>query len=177
MSPTPDRKAGPSYEEKLILTTIEGHTADAEGEMVYKDGSFSMRDSVGVFNPRSAGGGGSSLLVVSFSSGDSTLGLEGSATDYETKGYVLWPGSSYIGSPVSVKVAEVVEGSGTGYVKIYDVTNALQVAEASFTNTTIAVGDMGTLSNIASGEAIWEIQLKIVGNRTTIHVPSLMVKF
>lgn len=56
MAKTPDRRPGPSYEEKLILQN-EGLTADAQGEMVYNGTSFSFRDSVGAFDPRSGGGG------------------------------------------------------------------------------------------------------------------------
>lgn len=56
MSPTPDRKAGPRYEEKLILED-EGYTADGPGEMVFDGSDFSFRDSTGLFNPRTGGSG------------------------------------------------------------------------------------------------------------------------
>jgi hypothetical protein len=54
MPQTPDRSPLPRYEEKLILTD-DGYTADNPGEFVFDGSSFSMRDSVGVFNPRSGG--------------------------------------------------------------------------------------------------------------------------
>ena len=56
MGQTTDRNPGPRLEEKIIFTTDEGFTADAAGEMVYAGGAFSMRDSTGVFDPRSGSG-------------------------------------------------------------------------------------------------------------------------
>jgi len=53
---TPDRVPGPAEEEKLILQD-EGLSADNPGEVVFTGGAFSMRDAVGVFDPRSGGGG------------------------------------------------------------------------------------------------------------------------
>lgn len=55
MGRTPDRRPGPLIEEKIILQD-DGYTADNPGEAVYKDGAFSMRDSVGAFDPRSGSG-------------------------------------------------------------------------------------------------------------------------
>lgn len=56
MPRTPDRAAGTRFEEKLELTD-DGLTADSEGQIVYSGGAFSLRDSVGAFDPRSGGGG------------------------------------------------------------------------------------------------------------------------
>lgn len=52
MPRTPDRMPGESLEEKLALQD-EGEIADNEGDVVFRAGAFSMRDSLGVFNPRS----------------------------------------------------------------------------------------------------------------------------
>lgn len=51
--PTPDRKPGPLIEEKIHFDD-EGHIADTAGDMVYASGAFSMRDSIGAFNPRAS---------------------------------------------------------------------------------------------------------------------------
>lgn len=56
MAKTPDRFPGERLEEKLKLSD-DGLAADAEGEIVYAGGAFSMRDSSGAFDPRSGGGG------------------------------------------------------------------------------------------------------------------------
>lgn len=56
MGRTPDRQPGEALEEKLVLVD-DGLTADNPGEVVYRAGSFSMRDSTGAFDPRSGGAG------------------------------------------------------------------------------------------------------------------------
>lgn len=57
MAVTPDRHPGPLIEEEIQMDdrTGEGDPA-AEGRMRYLSGSFRMRDSAGVFDPRSGGG-------------------------------------------------------------------------------------------------------------------------
>lgn len=56
MSPTPDRRAGTRYEERLRLTSDEGLSSDVAGDVTFDGTDFSMRDSVGAFNPRTGGG-------------------------------------------------------------------------------------------------------------------------
>ena len=63
MARTPDRRAGPRSEEKLIFEQVDDQgnpTVDPTeiGGMTYHDGSFAMKDAIGVFDPRSGGGGG-----------------------------------------------------------------------------------------------------------------------
>lgn len=57
MSKTPDRFPGEREDEGLLLTD-EGVSPTQEGETRYRAGSFQMRDSAGIFNPRDGGGGG-----------------------------------------------------------------------------------------------------------------------
>lgn len=57
MPTTPDRNAGTREEEELLLDdrTADGDPAD-ERAMRYVGGEFRLKDSIGVFNPRSGGG-------------------------------------------------------------------------------------------------------------------------
>ncbi len=55
MSPTPDRRAGTRYEERLRLTADEGLSSDVAGDVTFDGADFSMRDSTGTFNPRTGG--------------------------------------------------------------------------------------------------------------------------
>lgn len=57
MSPTPDRRAGTRYEERLRLTSDEGLSSDVAGDVTFDGTDFSMRDSTGIFNPRTSGDG------------------------------------------------------------------------------------------------------------------------
>lgn len=54
---TPDRHPGTLEEERLRLTSDEGKTAEVPGDIVFTGTDFSMKDAIGVFNPRSGGGG------------------------------------------------------------------------------------------------------------------------
>lgn len=56
MSPTPDRRAGTRFEERLRLTSDDGLTSDVAGDVTFDGADFSMRDSIGTFNPRTGGG-------------------------------------------------------------------------------------------------------------------------
>ena len=44
-------------------------------------------------------------------------------------------------------------------VRVYDQTNDEVLAEDNFTNTTIALHDMGTLSNVPSNDSLINIQI------------------
>lgn len=58
MGYTPDDlQGGITDADKVLVNPNAGETAGAEGEVVYNSGSFAMRDSAGVFDPRSGGGG------------------------------------------------------------------------------------------------------------------------
>jgi hypothetical protein len=55
MPTTPDRAPGPSKEERTDYDVQIGVSTDAEGQVLYSDGGFKMRDSTGEFDPRSGG--------------------------------------------------------------------------------------------------------------------------
>ena len=126
-----------------------------------------------------AAGADTKLIELCFASDDGILGLVVATDSYEIKGSFVWPGSSYIGTPVSIKIAGILDVAGTGYVKIYDLTNSQQICEGTLTTTDWSIADLGTLSNIPTGEAVWEIQLKSVGTPKDPEfiVGSLQVKF
>lgn len=56
MPRTPDRTPGPAIEEELQLED-NGISPSVDGGITFKAGSFEMRDSAGIFDPRSGGGG------------------------------------------------------------------------------------------------------------------------
>lgn len=57
MSKTPDRFPGEREDEGLVISD-EGIDPDKLGEVRYSAGDFKMKDHLGVFNPRTSGGGG-----------------------------------------------------------------------------------------------------------------------
>lgn len=127
-----------------------------------------------------AGATDTRIISISFASNDGTLGLTVSTGDYELKGNFIWPGTSYLGSPISAKVTCYMDKAGSGYFKIYDLTNGQQICEA-FNTTTGAwvILDLGTLSNVSAGEAIWEFWMKATGTPKApdFTVGSFQVKF
>jgi len=51
--------------------------------------------------------------------------------------------------------------SGEGFIRIFDLTNALVIAtSAGFSNTTPGVIDLGTISNLPAASAVFELQMR-----------------
>jgi len=53
--PTPDDLAGGIADADKLILNAESETADNPGEVVWNGTSFVMRDSTGLFNPRTGG--------------------------------------------------------------------------------------------------------------------------
>jgi hypothetical protein len=122
----------------------------------------------------SGGGSHSKCEVIPLVSTDAQAYLTASADSYQVKVSTPWRGSTDCGTPSNIKaVADTNGGEITSWhVKIYDVTNSQTICEGSGSNSTKAIGDLGTLSNVSSGEAVWEIQAKRTGsgnNKGRLH--------
>lgn len=87
--------------------------------------------------------------------------VDSSSSSYFVHGRTAFAGTTKMGTPTNIKAIANVT-AGTGSMKIYDLTNAATIAEnTSITGTTPAIIDLGTLSNLPTGEAIFEIQIKV----------------
>jgi hypothetical protein len=85
-----------------------------------------------------------------------------SSVTYTIVASFVYGGSTAVGTPTYMKA--ILHTSATsGDIKIYDVTNGNTIVEKNFTNTTKAIIDLGTLSNIPTGESIFEVQVKRTG--------------
>lgn len=102
------------------------------------------------------------LIDLCFASNDGTLGLVTEGDTYEVKGHFIWPGSDKFGAPSNIKSTGTLSKAGEGYVKIYDVTNGQVIAEGITTTEAQHIFDLGALSNVSAGEAVWEVQMKSV---------------
>lgn len=82
---------------------------------------------------------------------------------YTAIAHMIWRGSTSLGTPSNVRVKARRSGGSSDYdIRLYDVTNALQIAEVTAqVNDVFAIIDLGTLSNISAGEAMWEVQGKV----------------
>jgi hypothetical protein len=105
------------------------------------------------------------LVVADLESGEGA-GVRIGETSWQVMMHHIWRGTNVNGVPSSIKFIARAEG-GAGKpvdVRIVDVTNGgVVIGSASTESTTFVIVDLGTLSNMSSGEAIWEIQ----GKRTT----------
>lgn len=103
-----------------------------------------------------AGGGGQKALAISLDHGTTTNNAA-----YEVLCTLVWPGSDQVGAPVSIRANAFAEGAGdVGDWRVYDVTNALTIGEViGIVSTDVAnIVDLGSISNVTTGEALWEIQ-------------------
>ncbi len=82
-------------------------------------------------------------------------------TNYNAQGYFRWPGSDNVGIINNITIIANIDSSATGSIKIYDITNKNTICEITSINGIIpTIYDMGTVSNVPTNTAVWEVQLK-----------------
>lgn len=85
---------------------------------------------------------------------------------YERVGAFVFPGTDIVASLSKINAIVRRNGAATSAsIRIYDVTNVNVIAEATGITTTdeTVFTDMGAISNLPSGEAMFEIQMLRVG--------------
>ena len=83
---------------------------------------------------------------------------------YEIADRFIFKGTTALGTPTNIKAILHINGATDGSIRIYDVTNAQTICELTgFTEANPTIKDLGTLSNLPAGEALFEIQLKRTG--------------
>lgn len=97
-------------------------------------------------------------------------------TNYTTIATFSYPGSNNWPNTSNIKVISIMETGGTSYdIKIMDITNNNQIVTKNLTNVDEEICDLGTLSNLPTDPAIFEVQAKIVGSSTVAHVKNVHV--
>lgn len=91
--------------------------------------------------------------------------LGSTSASYLKHGSIIFLGTTKEGSPTKIQVNAYRVG-GTSYgIRIRDITNGLTIAEVTgLTNTVEGIQDLGTISNLPTGQARWELQLIRVGS-------------
>ena len=90
----------------------------------------------------------------------------------------IFKGTTILGTPSKIKlIAHVKTAIKPGDIRIYDVTNATVIGEVTgIANTSSVIVDLGTLSNLPTGESIFEVQLKDPSG-DEIRVSALIIEF
>jgi len=102
-------------------------------------------------------------INVSFSGSDGS-GVETGSLIYEVLGNVIYQGSSFVGEISKINAIVHIFNATSGDIRIFDVTNANTIAELTgFTDTIPTINDLGSISNLPSGEALFELQLLRTG--------------
>lgn len=106
-------------------------------------------------------------------------GVSTAANDYVVAARFIFRGTTLLGTPASMKAAVVLSGANPGDIQIFDFTNSLQIVEKTgISNTAVAVVDLGSLSNLPAGEAVFELQIRVPAvGAVSISVFSLGVFF
>lgn len=87
------------------------------------------------------------------------------STSWTKLGSILFPGTIY-SSITAIKILSYQQSQLNNHqIRVYDITNNNIVAEGTFTNETLAINDLGTISNVPSNDSIFEIQGKGDSNR------------
>lgn len=90
--------------------------------------------------------------------------LKGKDGTYEFLASFFFEGTAIAGTPTEATIRFTNKGGITSDVRIYDVDNALVIAEVTglspVTEQIFQTEDMGTLSNLSTDRATWEVQLK-----------------
>jgi hypothetical protein len=88
---------------------------------------------------------------------------------------LVWRGSTVMGTPAAIKMVATDVGNVDGTVQIYDVTNSTVICSVQVTANTPTLLSFGTLSNIPTGEAVWEIQVSSSGG--VVSIDSLSIQY
>ena len=88
--------------------------------------------------------------------------LSTQSTSYVTFYHFIFPGTTKMGTPSAIKVLLSKVGNPTVDVRIHDITNSNTICSVSeqspSTYPNIDIKDMGTLSNLPTGEAIFLVE-------------------
>lgn len=88
------------------------------------------------------------------------------STDYEVLSYVSIPASVTTINKICI-LSNMHKDANNYSVRVYDVTNDNIIGEATFTNSDLEIKDIGTLSNIPTSGAIFEIHVKVDADKSS----------
>lgn len=104
--------------------------------------------------------------------------LESAGAVYTLISQFIFLGTTKLGTPTKIKSITWRNGGDTVDIRIYDVTNSQIICEKTgIVDLVATVHDLGTLSNLPSGEAIFEIQHKANGSAAKCRTSNISVEW
>lgn len=89
----------------------------------------------------------------------------------------IFRGTSVVGTPTKMKVLVQATSGGSGQVELYDLTNSLSIGTVTgVTSTTTSIQTDSSLTNLPTGEAIFEIRAKDA-NSLSFYLYSFHLEF
>lgn len=99
------------------------------------------------------------------------------SSSWEIQACFIFNGTSAVGTPTSAKASTYVSEGSSGGIRIYDVTNSQVICSVTnLSNTSLQINDLGTISNLPTGEAVFEVQVKNNGTSST-SINSIILNF
>jgi len=139
-----------------------------------------------IYGPKAGGSWGSPTSLIGPTGSAGADGADGlslleltfhdvtNSTSYIVASEFIFRGTTVLGTPTTIKA--ICDSTTSGDIKIYDVTNAQTICEKlGVSSATPAIFDLGTLSNLPTGEAIFEIQHR--KDSTTMTTHGLSIQF
>jgi len=166
----------PDYVKIPILEQSDGSELAVPTEKILNCNDIKFDESNSLKNKIDSIGAGEGIKIMELNfASDTNKALRTATPSYLIKGYFKFGGTSNWGTPQKITIIENQEPGRTGGVKIYDVTNGNTIVEKTdMTNTDLVIHDMGSLNNLPSNEAIFEIQIKrVAGSPGLIFLYSL----
>ena len=165
---TPDRFPGAREEEEFQFSDNAGDPS-VEGALRYTGSEFLFKDAGSVFNPRPNKPGVLQVTThTNFTGSASYVTLQ----HFLFKGSTAWPGFANI--KVVARLGSLL--ASPSQVRIYDVTNSLEICVVNVTSFLDTIVETGTLGNIPAGPAVWEIQAR-APNASGIFVAAVALNF
>jgi len=158
---------GAQVVDKTAITNKTLVTADVADTILiadYSDSDNLKKVTVQTIADLASGGGGSSAVFNITFGAYSHFHLKVKDTAYKAAAAIYFEGTTDVGSPTVGKMQFTNKGSITSSIRIYDVTNSAVICEVTGLDPAIEEVfeeiDLGTISNLSPGLALWEIQVK-----------------
>lgn len=161
-------------------------SSGSKGDLLVHNGSNWIQLGVGSNDTALVADSGQSSGVVWKTAPGGNKYLEGffeekstSSSSYTVLARFIFPGTTNLGTINNIKIISRRNSDASSYsARVWNFSNATQICEATgLTNTTRAIVNLGTLSNLPSSQSIFEVQLRRVGGDGRAYLHAVQVEY